>query len=407
MRRGIGVEAELSVKDLTGTRLLIVDDNATNRGILEQQAAHWGMTPDSADSGDSALELLVRAADAGRPYEVAVIDMHMPGMDGLELARAIKGNPRVRSTRLIMLSSSPIRTSETRNAGIEVHLTKPVRQSRLYNQLVASLERATRVAPHKPLRDFTSSSPSPSPHVLVAEDNEVNQFAASQVLRRLGYDVDVAANGREAVRMTSQKDYAAVFMDCQMPEIDGYTAAATIRRREGNGRHTPIIAMTAHTMEGDREKCLAAGMDDYIAKPMRLRDVATVCDRLVDVDAPDGAASRPSAPVFDPTSLAEIADGAVERQLIGMFLDQLSARVPTLADAIAAQAAGKMHDIAHQLKGSAATIGAPAVMEICDGICKIGKTGGVAGAAELHARLADVAAQTSDAMRAYLEQTAA
>jgi signal transduction histidine kinase/DNA-binding response OmpR family regulator/HPt (histidine-containing phosphotransfer) domain-containing protein len=406
--RGTVVEADVSVKDLTGTRLLIVDDNATNRGILEQQAARWGMTPDSADSGRSALELLVQAADAGRPYEVAVIDMHMPGMDGLELARAINANPRLRSTRLIMLSSSPIRTSEAREAGIEVQLTKPVRQSRLYNQLVATLERATRPPAHKRRREPSSSPTSSARHVLVAEDNEVNQFAAAQVLRRLGFDVDVAANGRDAIRMTSEKDYAAVFMDCQMPEIDGYTAAATIRRRDGNVRHTPIIAMTAHTMEGDREKCLAAGMDEYIAKPMRLNDVAQLCDRLIVVDLLRADTPRRPAPaVFDPSGLIEITDADARRKLIQMFLEQLASRPPVLADAIAAQAADETHRIAHQLKGSAATIGAPAVMEICGALCEIGKTGSVAGAAELHARLLDAAAQTSAAMLGYLEQLAA
>jgi CheY-like chemotaxis protein len=266
------------VTDLTGTRLLIVDDNATNRGIVERQSAHWGVIPDSAAGGRAALTLLQRAADAGRPYELAVIDMHMPEMDGLELVRTIKANPRLRSTRLIMLSSTLVGAPEARAAGIDASLAKPVGQARLRDQLVASLERVAR--PADPTTPRPEPAPAPSARcVLLAEDNEVNQFAATQALRKLGYEVEIANNGREAIEMTSHKDYALVFMDCQMPEIDGYTATAMIRRREANDRHTPIIAMTAHTMIGDRDKCLASGMDDYIVKPLRLVNLEEICDR--------------------------------------------------------------------------------------------------------------------------------
>jgi PAS domain S-box-containing protein len=277
--RGTAIAAAPPVMDLTGTRLLIVDDNATNRGIVERQSAHWGVIPDSADSGRSALRLLERAADAGRPYEVAVIEMLMPGMDGLALVRAIKANPRLRSTRLIMLSSAPLGTAEAHAAGIDASLTKPVGQARLRDQLAASLKRVTR-----PVDPTPPPAPSPVPsrlHALLAEDNEINQLAATRVLRKLGYEVEIANNGKEAIAMTQDKDYTIVFMDCQMPEIDGYTATATIRRREANDRHTPIVALTAHAMEGDREKCLASGMDDYIVKPLRRANVEQTCGRLL------------------------------------------------------------------------------------------------------------------------------
>jgi two-component system sensor histidine kinase/response regulator len=282
-------DTELSAKDLIGTRLLIVDDNATNREILEQQAVHRGLTADNADGGQAALALLWRAASAGQPYDVAVIDMDMPDMDGLELARAIKSDPRIGATRLIMLSSSPVRSSEARAAGIEAELAKPVRQARLYEQLVASIARETRTLQPKPQPHTNQPTPASARLALVAEDNEINQFAATQVLRKLGFNVELARNGREAVEMTGQKNYAVVLMDCQMPEMDGYDATRTIRAREANARHTPIIAMTAHTLEGDREKCLEAGMDDYIAKPLRLDYVAKVCDRLAERDAPQAA----------------------------------------------------------------------------------------------------------------------
>jgi two-component system, sensor histidine kinase and response regulator len=283
---GTIVTAQQPVIDLTGTRLLIVDDNATNRGIVARQSAGWGVIPDSADGGRAALILLQRAADAGRPYEVAVIDMHMPGMDGLELARTINANPKLRSTQLIMLSSAHISGTEARAAGIDASLAKPVGHARLRDQLVASLKRATR-----PPDPTSEPAPTPAPptassapvrHALLAEDDAVNQIVATRLLRKLGYDVEIANNGREAIEMTSHKNYTIVFMDCQMPEIDGYTATTTTRQREGNDRHTPIVAMTAHTMTGDREKCLASGMDDYIVKPLRRANLVQICDGLLD-----------------------------------------------------------------------------------------------------------------------------
>ena len=293
--RGISGSAERPVMDLTGTRLLIVDDNATNRGIVERQSAAWGVIPDSVDGGPAALELLQRAADAGRPYELAVIDMHMPEMDGLELARAITANPRLRSTRLIMLSSALVGPDEARAAGIEASLAKPVGHARLRDQLMVSLARARRSEEPGPL-----PVPSPAPErlqVLVVEDDDINQFAASRVLRNLGYDVEIAANGREAIEMTSHTDYTIVFMDCQMPEIDGYTATRTIRQRDGDLRYTPIIAMTANAMIGDRDKCIASGMDDYIAKPLRRANVQEICGRLLESSPANPVSPRPNHPV--------------------------------------------------------------------------------------------------------------
>ena len=403
---GIAVDPERRVRDLTGTRLLIIDDNKTNREILEQQAAHWGLAPDSADGGRSALEMMNRAADVGRPYEVAVVDMHMPGMDGIELAHAIKENPRLRSTRLIMLSSSPVRTSEARAAGIDAELAKPVRQSRLYNQLVSSLQREPRRSLPKLRSDTTSpAAPTAARHVLVAEDNEINQFAATQVLRKLGFTVDIAENGREAIEMSRKNEYSAVFMDCQMPEIDGYTATATIRRREANNRHTPIIAMTAHTMEGDRAKCLAAGMDDYIAKPLRLDKVAEICNQL---EAPGPAPEAPpiaAASLFDPTGLFEIADADQASKLIWMFIDQTTERLPLLADAIAAADCEAVRQIAHGLKGSAATVGAPRITDRCRALCEIATSGSTEGASEVYSDLVAAVTDTKAPMLAYLDQT--
>jgi two-component system, sensor histidine kinase and response regulator len=400
--RGNEFEAELPVKDLTGTRVLIVDDNATNRSILEQQTARWGMSPDSAEGGHAALELLRRAAASGRPYEVAVIDMQMPDMDGLQLAHAIKANPRLRTTRLIMLSSSAVRKGEARAAGIDAELGKPVRQSRLYSQLVSLLDRSTRMA-STDLRLQTAATAAPGRHVLVAEDNEINRFAAIRVLQKLGNTVDVAHDGREAIEMTAHTRYAAVFMDCQMPDIDGYTATATIRRRESGRVHTPIIAMTAYTMAGDRARCLAAGMDDYIAKPLRLERVAEICGRLPVFRASAPDSDELDMSLFDPTALFEIVDGDQAEELVRMFIDQLDAALSQLADVIARADPDELHQVAHRLKGSAATLGAPKLMDICEALCKMARSGSIEGASALHAELADVAAATSSTMRAYVQ----
>jgi PAS domain S-box-containing protein len=404
--RGTAAESGRHHQDLTGVRLLIVDDNATNRGILEQQAAHWGMAPDSASAGCDALELTDRATVAGRPYEIAVIDMHMPGMNGIELARAIKANPRLRSTRLVMLSSSQVPATEARAAGIEAELTKPVRQSRLYNQLVSTLNRRPRALPaaQRPRPPARSTTPPNGRHVLVAEDNEINQFAATQVLEKLGFTVDIASNGREAIAMSGAKRYAAVFMDCQMPEVDGYAATQAIRRREAGEHRTPIVAMTAHTMHGDRAKCLDAGMDDYLAKPLRLDSVAAVCDGLDPSDPFSEALTGADRALFDPAGLLEIASPDEARQLIAMFMEQTMTRLPLLADAVALADHDAVHRIAHGLKGSAATVGAPLIAAVSGSMSEIAERGSLDGIAELHAQLVDAVTETGAPMLAFLAQ---
>jgi two-component system sensor histidine kinase/response regulator len=289
--RGTALHTGLPAHDLTGTRVLVVDDNSTSRQIVERHMASWGMIPDGAIDGRSALRLMHRAADSGRPHEAAVIDLRMPEMDGLELARAIKAAPRLRGARLILLSGAHIMTQEAKAAGIDAVLSKPVRQSILCNQLVNSLSRAAKPYQQAPRARPTAGSVAYGGRVLVAEDNEINQIAATGILQKFGLTVDIARNGREAIDASGRVDYAAVFMDCQMPEIDGYTATEVIRRREGDGAHTPIIAMTAHTMEGDRDRCLETGMDDYIAKPLRLANVEAVLARFFSDDGTDDLAA--------------------------------------------------------------------------------------------------------------------
>ncbi len=274
-----------ALPDLTGLRVLIVEDNATNRKILTHQVTSWGMPSGVADGGAEALELLRSARLRGEGYDVALLDMDMPNMDGLELARAIQQEPSFASIRLVLLTSAAIRGSAmaARQAGIAAYLTKPIRQSQLFDAIATVMgapERGpTRLVTRHTLAEAKARS---LPRLLVAEDNSANQKVAAAMLAKLGYRSDVVANGAEAVEATSRIRYGAVLMDCQMPEMDGYQASAEIRRREREGDHVPIIAMTAGAMVGDRDKVLAAGMDDYLSKPVRLEELGRVLRRWVD-----------------------------------------------------------------------------------------------------------------------------
>jgi PAS domain S-box-containing protein len=271
---------------LQGLALLVVDDNATNRTILEHNARSWRMRPESAEGGVQALEMLRAKARAGEPFPIAVLDYHMPDMDGVELARAIKDDPLVASVRLVLLTSAGERGDArlAREAGIDAFLTKPVRVSALHDALAAAMGVPTVATKHTGAASVGGCGPAEGEargqaHILVVEDNVVNQKVAARMLETLGHRVDVAANGLEALQALSEIPYDVVLMDCQMPEMDGYEATAEIRRTQGSHRHTPIIAMTAGAMRGDEEKTRAAGMDDYVSKPVTRDHLSTVLNR--------------------------------------------------------------------------------------------------------------------------------
>jgi CheY-like chemotaxis protein/nitrogen-specific signal transduction histidine kinase len=287
-------ETELVTPGLQGLRALIVDDNRTNRIVLQRQLERWGLLVETADGGDTALALMRAAFAAGRRHDVAVVDMQMPGMSGLELAQSVADDPGLAGLPLIMLTSVGDHSRLAREAGVFVCLTKPVRQVHLYEALCDVLRRdprsaaptTVRIAPPAPVERPTRHAV-----VLVVEDNAVNQILARKLLERFGFRSDVAADGKEAVEASSRIRYAAILMDCQMPEMDGFEATRAIRRREGNRQHTPIIAMTAHAMKGDRERALEAGMDDYISKPVDSDLLRRVLERWIREDAPPATAA--------------------------------------------------------------------------------------------------------------------
>jgi two-component system, sensor histidine kinase and response regulator len=277
-------------------KALLVDDNSTNRTILRRQLAGWGMRVVATDCGSRALELMREASIAGQPFDIAIVDLQMPEMDGLMLGQHLKADPATAGVPLIMLSSLALRVyAEKATAiGFAAYLTKPARQHNLYSTISAVLGgRAVDVAPPAPEANSAAVAPviaaptSPAltvlsrPRLLVAEDNLVNQKVAVLTLSRLGYEPCVVSDGQQAVNAFMTGSYACILMDCQMPEMDGYEATAEIRRLERGLRHVPIVAMTAHAMKGDREKCLMAGMDDYLSKPLKVQELDDVLRRWI------------------------------------------------------------------------------------------------------------------------------
>ena len=285
--------------NLAGLRCLIVDDNKANRDIVHHYVTSWGLRNGAAENGQRALEMLRAAAEEGTPYDLAILDMQMPEMDGLQLARLIKAESNLSTLRLILLTSMGNRkTDELKESGFSAGLVKPIRQSQLFDCIATVMATVSSADSLKaggcgggrigepgevPRPVSLRSRFENGPRILVVEDNAVNQKVAARMLEKLGYRTDVAGNGFEALDAMSRTNYEIVFMDCHMPEMDGFEATARIRAAEGVNRHTTIVAMTANALRGDKEECLAAGMDDYIAKPVKQSDLQTAIDRVTKI----------------------------------------------------------------------------------------------------------------------------
>jgi PAS domain S-box-containing protein len=276
---------------LDGLHVLIVDDNATNRQILVRHANAWRMESGVAVSGPDALDELRAAAAQGRPYQLVLLDVQMPDMDGVAVARAIKDDPALQDTRIVILTSLAHHPEESnyRRIGISAYLTKPVKQSRLFDCIASVMsQEADAAAAGRVPNVRRVEAGAHALRVLMAEDNNVNQKVALRQLAKLGYSADAVANGKEALDAIARLDYDVILMDCQMPEMDGYEATRRIREIEMSGaaRHRHyIVALTANALAGDREKCLAAGMDDYLSKPIRIDDLAKALRRGSDATA--------------------------------------------------------------------------------------------------------------------------
>jgi signal transduction histidine kinase/DNA-binding response OmpR family regulator len=316
-------------------RVLVVDDNATNRKLLRMQLASWGCKHHEVESGPAALSALRDAARTGKPYSLALVDYQMPEMDGEELSRQVKADGSIAQTPLVMLTSVGAMGEVARmeEAGITAYLTKPIKQSQLFDCLSAVVAQPktteqlakTRIITKHSLDQMRDRS---KVRVLVAEDNPVNQKVAARTLDRLGFRCEIAGNGKLALEALARAEFDVVLMDCQMPEMDGFEATRRIRESEGGtGRRLPVIAMTANAMAGDREACLEAGMDDYIAKPFNPSDLTAVIERWT---LRTSATPSLRTPVLDPACVAALTaatvndNGAALSESVQRFVEHCS-----------------------------------------------------------------------------------
>ncbi len=367
------------LKDL---RALIVDDNATNRTILEAQLRSWQLLPEQVADARTAFERLRAAAGEGHPHDLVVLDLMMPDVDGLELARQITADPLLTGIPMVMLTSGADAEPHVMTAaGIGQWLSKPVRSSELYDRLVRLMapKEAELVARRRSRPQRPSVRPGSRGQVLVVEDNALNQMVAEGVVARLGFDVDIVEDGIEALIALEQHSYHAVLMDCHMPRMDGFAATREIRLREAGTRHIPIIAMTAGAMSEDRDRCLRVGMDAYISKPVDLDALEATLDAWA--HAPIGPLPRTltddesdvavDIEPIDRTRLADLRelsspDGA---SLLELMIESFVGRARNRMETIEAAAGSDDHDVmaaaAHELKGAAGTIGAVHVAEVC------------------------------------------
>jgi CheY-like chemotaxis protein/HPt (histidine-containing phosphotransfer) domain-containing protein len=366
--------AAQSLPRLQGMRVLIVDDSATNRQILHEQLASLGMDCAQAPGGTEALARLEAAARAGCPFELAILDLHMPGMDGERLGAAIKADPRLAATALVLLGSMSRQSSADvlRAKGFAAWAAKPVGRLQLRRLIAAAL--AGPSAPQGDAAAPSAAGPGPEPEgrpalrVLVAEDSKANQLVAVGMLEKMGHSARLASDGAEAIAAVEGEPFDLILMDVQMPEVDGFQAAAAIRTLEAaRGTRTPIVAVTAHAVKGDRERCLAAGMDAYLTKPLRRQELARIIDDVLHAGpgrAPTGPERAPEAgstrAVLDrEAALARLeGDEALFAALVDVYLEEWPKLFAEIRVALAAGDLPAVGHKAHRLCGLAKTFDA-------------------------------------------------
>jgi len=365
---------------LAGMKALIVEDNTINQDILQDYAMSWGMSVDVVPSALSALELLRSPSETRNSYNFVIVDMKMAGMNGIELGQRIKADLSLAHIPLIMLTSTLFKgeAAEAKKTGFAAYLTKPIRKADLYNCL-HSLLRSDKSVSENEIQDFENvTSTSVKAHILLAEDNSVNQEVAEAMLKNVGCQIDIANNGLEALEAVARKAYDLVLMDCMMPEMDGYTAAAEIRRRQNAGKlvYFPIIALTANAIEGDREKCLIAGMDDYLAKPFNtesllriikawLKPSAVITDDIIE-------STDTVKPLINTGALEAIRNldtnggNALLKRVINLYLENACSLLQTLEHGWTTGEVDVIRSASHTLKSSSHQVGAHSLAELCN-----------------------------------------
>lgn len=412
--------------DLHGVRALIVDDNATNREILNTQMTSWNMDISEAADAPCALAALYRALDEAAPFRIAIIDMQMPGMDGESLGSAIKADSRLAGTRLVLLTSMGIRGDASRFAeiGFDAHLTKPARVLELKAVLSRALAvrggerpKSFTVPARRTVRDTQNLFAGCKARILLAEDNSTNQQVALGILKKFGLTADAVANGKEAVNALKDIFYDLVLMDVQMPEMDGLEATRQIRSPQSAvcSHQVPIIAMTAHAMAGDREKCLAAGMDGYVSKPIDPLALAKEFDKWLARDnaneksepatekpekAPKSDGTEQSPPIFDRRAFLNrlMGDEDLAATVIAGFLDDMPRQLSVIRESLAQGDADRVRAQAHKIKGSAGNVSGQALQETAAAMEQWGRAGDINALARLMPELENRFMQLKKAM---------
>ena len=404
-------QTQVTLKDLP---TLVVDDNAVSRQILEEFLCQWEMKPVLVGDGGAALAEMERAAAAGRSYPLVLLDAMMPQVDGFSLARRIRENPHLGRAVIMMLSSADqvADSARCRELGISVYLTKPVRQSELLDAIMSALGSARLPAVTPSAAEPVRKSSRPL-RILLAEDNPVNQRLAVRIMEKWGHSVAVAGNGLKALETWEKESFDLILMDVQMPAMSGLEATAAIREREkASSRHIPIIAMTAHAMEGDREKCLAAGMDQYVSKPIDQKRLFEVVEGF--------CATRPSSESlimnqpdqelnFDPGAALKRVDGDREllREIAGLFFEDTPRLVAEVRNAIQRGDGKALERSAHTLKGSIGNFGARTAFEAAFSLEQMGRNGDFSRASEMFTQLERQVTLLVPALEAVLNEKAA
>ena len=406
---------------LRGMRVLAVDDNETNREIYQDQLGYWRCDFETAYDGENALAKLRKASAAGDAFEVVILDMHMPKMDGIALAQAITADTGIPDLHQIMLSSigDQLEARQYRDVGIETYMTKPIRQTELFRCLHGLRQGAESKIVVASVAAETGPGPKFRGRVLVAEDNLVNQEVVADLLELAGLECDIAADGVAAIEYVKAQRYDVILMDCQMPRMDGFMATDAIRRRERESHNlrTPIVALTANALEGDRELCVQAGMDDYLCKPFTNEDLLDVLGRwLPDACKRMGGSASPGTARADPETQSDTdleapinidalahfeqreasgRHGLVAR-IVGGFIDQSTEQFAQMREGMAKNACNEIALAAHALKSSCAVIGAERLTDLCRAIETIAKSECVDGLApkideamEIHGAVCD------------------
>jgi CheY-like chemotaxis protein/HPt (histidine-containing phosphotransfer) domain-containing protein len=389
---------------LDGKRVLVVDDNETNRRIVAAYLDTWGMTVRMTGSPREALAWI----HAGEPFDVGVLDMHMPELDGVALARAIREQRTPAALPLLLFTSLGRREAGAESVGFSAHLTKPIKPSHLFDALAAVLAgQPIRVDKRTPSRleldpDMARRHPL---RILLAEDNVVNQKLALRLLEQMGYRADVAANGLEAVEAIERQPYDLVLMDVQMPEMDGFEASREIARRWPADRRPRIVAMTANAMQGDRELCLAAGMDDYVSKPIHVEELVAALERsagresdpirtggsAASANQSRFAADKPPRQVLDHAAIEQLRKTmgtAFLDELLSTFVEDSQDLVNTMRRALGEKDADSFRRAAHSLKSNAASFGAMTLSALAKDLEESAKSGSLDGASPRVERLA-------------------